>query len=230
MPTLVSYELDGGVATVTMDDGKVNVLSPSMLAEIDAALGKAESDGAIVVLSGRPGIFSAGFDLAVLRGGGPDAVSMLGAGFALAERMLSFPTPIVLACPGHAIAMGFFLLLSADYRIAADGAFKITANEVAIGMTLPRAALEICRQRLTPAAFNRAVLLAEPFDPQAAASLGIVDRVVSADEVASTARQVAEQLTGLDMVAHAGSKERARAEGLRYLRQAIIDDGLASTE
>lgn len=229
MSGTVSYELDGPVAIVTMDDGKVNALSPAMLVELDRAFARAESDGAVVVLSGRPGVFSAGFDLGVLRGGGPDGWSMLGAGFALAERMLSFPTPIVLACPGHAIAMGVFLVLCADYRIAADGPFKLTANEVAIGMTLPRAAIEICRQRLTPAAFNRAVLLAEPFSPHEAMSAGFVDRVVAADDLAATARSVAEQLATLDLAAHAASKARLRLSALQALRRAIEEDGLDTT-
>ncbi len=133
-----------------MDDGKVNVLSIPMLGEINAALDQAESAGAVVVLTGRDGRFSGGFDLAVLRAGGPDALTMLRGGFDLAERLLTFPTPVVVACSGHAIAMAAFLLLSGDYRIGAAGPFKITANEVAIGLPMPMAAIEICRQRLTP--------------------------------------------------------------------------------
>src|SRR6185312_6230463 len=113
--------------------------------------------------AGRAGVFSAGFDLKVLRAGGPNARTMLRAGFELAERMLSFPMPVVIACTGHAVAMGVFLVLSGDYRIGVAGRYKITANEVAIGITLPRAAIEICRQRLTPAHFSRATVPAEVF-------------------------------------------------------------------
>src|SRR5579863_5259475 len=111
----VTYTRRGSVATIAMDDGKVNALSPAMLAELAAAFDQAATDNAVVVLAGRDGIFSAGFDLRVLTGGGPDAVPMLQAGFRLAERMLSFPAPVVIACTGHAIAMGVFLVLSADY-------------------------------------------------------------------------------------------------------------------
>ena len=151
MGALVSYQLDDSVATITMDDGKVNVLSLSMLTELDVAFGRAAADRAVVVLTGREGVFSAGFDLPVLRAGGTEAADLLRAGFDLAARLLAFPTPIVVACSGHAVAMGAFLVLSGDYRIGARGPFKITANEVAIGITMPRAAVEICRQRLTPA-------------------------------------------------------------------------------
>jgi len=220
----VTYTRRGSVATIAMDDGKVNALSPAMLAELAAAFDQAATDNAVVVLAGRDGIFSAGFDLRVLTGGGPDAVPMLQAGFRLAERMLSFPAPVVIACTGHAIAMGVFLVLSADYRVGADGPFRITANEVAIGLTLPRAAIEICRQRLTPAAFTRAVLLAEVFSPADAVGAGFLDRVVAPNDVAATAQATAEQMATLNLGAHDASKQRARAVALEALRHAMADD------
>src|SRR5215472_1534143 len=117
MKSLVRYEFSQSVATVTMDDGKVNVLSVEMLDQLNGALDRALDDDAVVVLTGRDGVFSAGFDLAVLRAGGPAAAQMLLAGFELAERLLQFPRPVVVACSGHAVAMGVFLLLSGDYRI-----------------------------------------------------------------------------------------------------------------
>jgi enoyl-CoA hydratase len=74
MSELATYELDGGIATITMDDGKVNALSPSMLRAIHAAFDQAEQDGAVVVLTGREAFFSAGFDLEVFAGGEADRV------------------------------------------------------------------------------------------------------------------------------------------------------------
>lgn len=224
MTTRVTYELADSIATITMDDGKVNVLSPDMLGEINAALDQAVADRAVVVLTGRDGILSAGFDLKVLSANGPDAVAMLRAGFELSERMLSFPTPVVVACPGHAMAMGVFLLLSGDYRVAAAGPYKIRANEVAIGMTMPRAAVEILRQRLSPAAFTRATLLSETFTPDNAIEAGLVDRVVDAIELMEVAHSTAAELATLDMSAHSASKLRAREETLRALRAGIDAD------
>src|SRR5579859_147204 len=202
MGSLVRYDFDGSVARITMDDGKVNVLSQEMLAELNEALSRAEADAAIVALAGRAGVFSAGFDLKVLRAGGPSARTMLRAGFELAERMLSFPMPVVIACTGHAVAMGVFLVLSGDYRIGVEGRYKITANEVAIGLTLPRAATEICRQRLTPAHFNRATVLAEVFGPDEAVAAGFLDRVVDAAELTGAARSAADQAAQLDLAEH----------------------------
>lgn len=224
MGTLVSYDCKDGIATITMDDGKVNALSVEMLAQLNAALDQAAADQAVVLLSGRDGVFSAGFDLPVLRAGGTQALVMLRAGFETAERLLSFPAPVVVACTGHTIAMGVFLLLSGDYRIGAAGPFRITANEVAIGLTMPRAAVELCRQRLTPAAFNRAVILADVFTPGDAAAAGFVDRVVEPADLAEAARTTAALVAGLDRNAHIGTKLRARHETLHALRAAIDAD------
>jgi enoyl-CoA hydratase/carnithine racemase len=224
MGTLVTYRLADSVATITMDDGKVNALSRPMLTELGAAFDRAAADRAVVVLTGRAGVFSAGFDLPVLRAGGAAAAGLLHAGFELAERMLAFPTPVLVACPGHAVAMGVFLVLSGDYRIGASGPYKLTANEVAIGMTMPLAAVEICRQRLTPACFNRAVLLAEVFKPQDAVAAGFLDRLVPPAELAEAAAAAAAALTTLDLDAHAASKLRARQLTLTALREAIDRD------
>ena len=195
-----------------------------MLAEVNASLDQAHADRAIVVLSGREGMLSAGFDLKVLTAGGPDALGMLRAGFELAERILSFPMPVVIACNGHAVAMGVFLLLSGDYRVGAAGPFRIVANEVAIGLTMPMAAVEICRQRLAPAHFNRAVILAEQYSPEDAVAAGFLDRVVQPSELQDVARSTAVQFGKLNMNAHAASKLRAREQALKAIRSAIESD------
>ena len=220
----VTYQLGNSIATIAMDDGKVNVLSLQMFKELNTALDQAQTDRAVVVLTGREGVFSAGFDLGALRAGGPDAAAMLLSGFELAQRILSFPMPVVIACTGHAIAMGVFLVLSGDYRIGAAGPHKIVANEVAIGLTMPRAAVEICRQRLSPAHFNRAVVLAEPYSPDDAVGAGFLDRVVQASELQDAARSTAAQLAKLDMDAHAATKLRARDHALKAIRTAIEAD------
>jgi enoyl-CoA hydratase len=225
MGTLVTYRLEGSAASITMDDGKANVLSLPMQAELNAALDQAEAENAVVMLSGRDGMFSAGFDLAVLRAGGDDAAAMLHGGFELAVRLLAFPTPVLIECTGHAIAMGVFLLLSGDYRVGADGPYKVVANEVAMGLTMPWAAIEICRQRLTPAHFHRVVSLSELYTPEGAVDAGILDRAVPPTELGDVARGTAETLAALDMRAHAATKLRVRKQALEAIRAAIdVDD------
>jgi enoyl-CoA hydratase len=207
---LVSYALDGGVATIAMDDGKVNALSPAMLGELNAAFDRAEADRAIVVLTGREGVFSAGFDLKVLRGGGPDATGMWQAGFDLARRVLSFPFPVITASSGHAIAMGLFLLESGDYVIGATGSFKFAANEVAIGLEVPPVGLAVLRQRVMPSVFNRMVMLASPVMADDAVAAGLLDQLVAPGALLDTAQSVAKSLTSLDMAAYHGTKLAAR--------------------
>ena len=149
---------------------------------------------------------------------------MVRSGFELAERVLTFPLPVVMASGGHAVAMGLLLLLSGDYRIGADGPYKLTANEVAIGLTMPYAAIEILRQRLAPAYFNRAVTLAESFAPSDAAAGGLVDRVVPPEQLDKAALEAATALRTLDLDAHAVSKLRAREQAVAALRAAIEAD------
>ena len=223
----LSYELREGIATISMDDGKSNVLSLGMFTEINRALDRAEADRAVVVLTGREGVFSAGFDLRVLGAGGTDAYTMVRTGFELGERLLSFPAPVVIACTGHAIAMGAFLLLSGDYRVGAGGPYRIGANEVAIGITMPFFGVEICRQRLAPAHFHRAVINAEIYRPDDAVAAGFLDRVVASSELGDAARAVAGVLAKLDFGVHAATKLRARAHELETIRSAIAADDAA---
>ncbi len=158
MTDLVSYELDGPIATISMDDGKVNAFSIPMLEALHEALDRAERDGAVVVLTGREGYFSAGFDLKTLAGGSELLLEMLTLGATLAERILAFPRPVVCTCTGHAYPAGAFVLLASDMRIGAEGPYRIGLNEVKIGLTVPWFAIELARHRLHPASFDRTVV------------------------------------------------------------------------
>ena len=175
---LLDYQLSDGIATIKLDDGKVNALSLAMQAEIGAAIDRAAADDAAIVLTGRPGMFSAGFDLATIGGGGAAAGEMVIGGFRLAQRLLTHPRPVVVGCTGHAIAMGTFLMFAADYRIGpVDGSYRWIANEVAIGLTMPRAAIEMLRFRLTPGAVDKAVILSHTFGPDDALEQRVLRRV-----------------------------------------------------
>ncbi|MBV9513949.1 MAG: crotonase/enoyl-CoA hydratase family protein [Mycobacteriaceae bacterium] len=217
----VHYAVEDSVATVTMDDGKVNALSPGMQRDINEALDHAELEGiGAVVIAGNNRVFSGGFDLKVLTGGGRPAIEMLAGGFELAARVLAFPKPVVMACTGHSIAMGSFLMLSGDHLIGAPS-HRVQANEVAIGLTMPGPALAILRHRLTPAGFQRAVCLAAEFRGQDALAAGYVDELVESDMVRPRAQEVAKSLTALDARAHRESKLKARAEVLDEIRTTI---------
>jgi enoyl-CoA hydratase len=210
MDGLVEYAISDGVASVTMDDGKVNALSLEMLGAVAGLFDRAEDDGVeAVVLSGREGVFSAGFDLKTEGEGWPP---MLIAGANLAARMLSFPRPVIIACNGHAMAMGGFLLLSADYRVGASGDFNIGLNEVAIGLTMPWFGIEIARHRLTRPYFDRCAVTGVLLGPDEARSAGFLDRVVAAPDLAGSAREAAVALTQVKDPAHAQTKLRVREQ------------------
>lgn len=222
MSETVRYELDGPVAKITMDDGKVNAFSIPMLQAIHVAFDRAEQDGAIVLLSGRENYFSAGFDLKVFAGGEVDrVVEMLKLGARLAERILAFPRPVVAACNGHAVAAGAFPLLAADLRIGTRGRFRIGLNEVKIGLTVPWFAIELARQRLQPAAFSRAVVNATMYGPEDAVAAGFLDRAVEEDKLHAAGLDGAAELAELNVAAHAATKLRARASAIIAVRSAI---------
>ncbi|CAN3127261.1 crotonase/enoyl-CoA hydratase family protein [Mycobacterium sp. smrl_JER01] len=223
MTSTVSYEIADAVATVTLDDGKVNVLGPAMQAAINEALDRAESDEAkAVVLAGNSRVFSGGFDLAVFQSGDADlALGMLAGGFELSLRTLTFPAPVIIAATGPAIAMGSFLLLSADHRVGQPKT-RCQAIEVAIGMTIPISALEIMRMRLTPAAFERGAALAATFTGDEAIAGGWLDEIVAADQVVARAQQVAQEAAAtLNPGAHLATKLKARRPALDAIRAGI---------
>ncbi len=220
----VHYTLTDGVATIQIDDGKRNALSPVVLQEIYAAFDRAEADGAIIILTGRESVFSAGFDLKVMKRGGKAALGMLKSGYGLTARVLGYPYPVIAACNGHSLAMGVFLMLSADYVVGSRGDFKIAANEVAIGMTMPRVAAAMLKHRLHPAASQRAITVAQYFDPESALQAGFLDELVEPGELMQRASIQAESFKALDETAHRISKRRVRGKLIRYIRRSIKYD------
>ena len=213
--------MDRGVATIRIDDGKRNALSPAVLEAIYAAFDRARADQAPVILTGRDDVFSAGFDLNVMKKGGTRALNMLRLGYGLTARVLSYPHPVVVACNGHSLAMGVFLMLSADYVVGSQGEFNVAANEVAIGLPMPRVAAAMLEHRLTPAAYQRAVTLSEYFDPVDALLAGFFDELVDPDTLAERARTLADEFAELPADAHALAKRRIRKGLIRRIRRVI---------
>lgn len=218
MPDLTKYDLSGSVATIALDDGKVNALSTEMSSELSSRFDQAEGDGAVVVLTGRASTFSAGFDLRCEQSQWPE---MMISGAKLAQRMLTFPYPVVIACNGNAIAMGALLLNAADYRIGAEGDFRIGLNEVALGMTLPWFAIELARHRLTRRYFDICSTTGTLLDPGEARAAGFLDRLVPQDGLSREAAEKATELSGIDMGAHLATKMRVREPVLSGLSDGI---------
>jgi enoyl-CoA hydratase/carnithine racemase len=224
MSDLTTYEPGDGIATITMDDGKVNALGIPMLRELHAAFDRAEQDDAIVILTGREGRFCAGFDLNVFSDTPEQLPEMLILGANLCERILAFPRPVITACTGHAIAAGCFIQLPADLRLGVDGPFQIGLNEVKIGLTMPRFVIELARSRLTPSHFDRAVNSAVMYAPADAVGAGFLDHVVSAQELQPAAYQAARELASLDAQAHKTTKLKSRAGVIEAVHAAIENE------
>lgn len=221
MTDAVQYSLHEGIATIRIDDGKRNALSPEILRAIFAAFDRAESDRATVILTGRDEVFSAGFDLNVMKRGGMPAMNMLRLGYSLPARVLAYPYPVITACTGHSFAMGVFLMLASDYVIGSRGDFKIAANEVAIGLKMPRVAAAMLQHRLHPAAYQRAVTLSEYFEVEPAQRAGFFDEVTAVDNLVARAATCARKYSELDMRAHKASKRRIRRTLIRRLRVSV---------
>lgn len=211
----MNYELRNEVAIVSIDDGKANVVGHTFIDELNEALNRAEQDAAgAVILRGREGIFSAGFDLGEFKKGAEAGMSMVSKGMQLLIRLYSFPLPLVVACTGHGIAMGAFIILACDKRIGVRGKFKITLPETAIGMELPAVMMELTASRISPQYITRVVIQSEVFDPDQALEIGFLDEVVEVGALDDKAMAIATQLTQLPGVQYAANKLLARKKTL----------------
>ncbi|MDJ0960573.1 MAG: crotonase/enoyl-CoA hydratase family protein [Acidimicrobiia bacterium] len=216
----------GSTTIVTIDDGKANALSGALITGLTGTIDTAVSDGSTaVVIAGRPGVFSGGFDLGVMRSGDAAAVvNLVADGGDLVRHLFGAPIPIVAACTGHAVAAGALLLLGCDVRVGADGPYRLGLNEVSIGMVLPDWAVTIAAERLPRPAYQRSVFNARLTGPRDAVSVGFLDQVVAPDEVLDVAVEEAETLGSLELGAYRGSVDRFRGPVLGRMAEQIAAD------
>jgi enoyl-CoA hydratase len=219
--------IKNAVAIVRMDDGKANVINLAMIEALHRALDEAEANAKAIVLAGREGRFSGGFDLQALTGSGPEsAMKLLDEGGKLLVRLYGGPVPVVAACAGHAIAMGVFILHACDTRIGAIGPYKIGANETINGMVLPTFALELSRDRLNPLHMTKAVIQAFIYDPEGAVEAGYLDQLAPLDQVEAKAIELAGLLAQLPGHAYHGNKMAIRGATLERMKASIGRHGL----
>jgi len=225
MTSKTSYEVTDGVAVLRLDDGKANAVGHETLAAIEAALDDAEQGAGALVITGREGRFSAGFDLGVI-GEGPEAArDLVATGARTAARLYGAAIPVVAACTGHAIAFGAIMLLSSDVRLGADVEAKIGLIEVSIGMPLPIFAIELARDRLSPRHFTAATALATAYSPRGAAEAGYLDEVVPADELDDAAMQRAQALAArVRRTAFASTRRTARQKTIDLIMSTLDED------
>lgn len=219
MQEALQFSQEGPVALVHLDDGKANALSSERIQALEDALGRAEQEAGALLILGRPGCFSAGFDLKEISKSPESATRLVSQGALLLARILESPLPVVAGCSGHALAMGALLLMAADLRIGASGAFKLGLNETAIRMVLPEFAVLLARERLSRRHLVRSALLAELYAPETARDAGYLDQVEAPDALESTTRAEALRLAELPSGAFAGTKSLLRGPLARAVRE-----------
>ena len=217
-----TIEIQNDIALIRMDDGKANAINFEMVAALNETLDKAEAGAKAIVLAGREGRFSGGFDLKAFASLGPQGVyKLLDAGAELLLRLYGGPLPVVAACTGHAIAMGVFILNACDTRVGASGDYKIGANEAVTGMNLPIFAMELARDRLSPQHLTRAMIQGFIYDPAGAVEAGYLDMLSEPDKVEATALAVAGQLAQLPGKAYAWNKKSIRKGTLDRIKASL---------
>ena len=219
---LATLKKEENISVITLDDGKANVFSTKMSTDINECLDEVSKEDGCIVLTGREGMFSAGFDLKTLQGGDMDQIQeMTTTGFKLLSRIFSFPRPVIAACSGHGIALGTFLLCCCDYRIGIKGDFMLGANEMRTNMVIPPPILELIKFRVAQSHKYRAVLGAEMYTFQNAKEAGLIDEVVDSNILMETAFNKAKDLATMGHPSYSMTKELYIAEPLKKINDGI---------
>ena len=193
-----------------------------MSTDINECLDEVSKEDGCIVLTGREGMFSAGFDLKTLQGGDMDQIQeMTTTGFKLLSRIFSFPRPVIAACSGHGIALGTFLLCCCDYRIGIKGDFMLGANEMRTNMVIPPPILELIKFRVAQSHKYRAVLGAEMYTFENAKEAGLIDEVVDSNILMETAFNKAKDLATMGHPSYSMTKELYIAEPLKKINDGI---------
>lgn len=218
----MDYIVDNNIATLAFDDGKVNAVGPRFLDDINAGLDRALAEQVdAIILRGRKGIFSGGFDLEEFKKSTELGMAMVTRGFDLLLRLYSFPLPLIAACTGHGIAMGAFIIMACDTRIGSQGQFKISLPETAIGMALPPLLLALSADRIAPQHMTRVALQSEVFNPEQAVDAGFIDETVAPELLDVRAMEVAQKLASLPQAQYAENKLSIRARTLQAMENSL---------
>ena len=218
----VSLNISDDIALITMDDGKANAVSNTMLEALEHALNEAEQKAEAVVLAGRPGLFCAGFDLKIMKGGSDEDRAALGdRGGWIVHRLYSFPKPTIAAATGHGIALGALFLLGCDVRVGALGNYHFGLNETAINLPLPIFGLELAEARLARDRMVEAVLQARLYQAKEAVTVGYLDYAVTPDKVIAESTNIARELAAIPSEAYNENKQLMRRRTLSTIATSL---------
>ena len=205
---LATIETKDDIYIITLNDGKAIVFSSQMTQDINNCLDKVSNEKGCLIITGKEGMFSAGFDLKTLQGGDVKLIQeMTLTGFKLLSRIFSFPRPVIAACSGHGIALGTFLLCCCDYRIGIKGDFMLGANEMRTNMVIPPPILELIKFRVAQSHKYRAVLGAEMYSLSDGKNAGLIDEIVEPEDLFRTAMEKAKDLATMGHPSYSLTKE-----------------------
>ena len=204
----------GAIRELRLDRPPVNALSPDLILALKKSIQAAPAEGArALILSGAPGRFSGGLDIPVLLGRDRAAMAELWQDFyGLLGAIAGSTVPIVAAITGHAPAGGTVLALFCDWRVMAEGDYKIGLNEVQVGLPLPPIILAGLRRLVGPRVAERLAVGGELLSSQEAARVGLVDELTPPDKVADRALEWCQRLLALPKEAMTSTRRGARAD------------------
>jgi enoyl-CoA hydratase/carnithine racemase len=207
-------EHDHGIREFRLARPPVNALNPALIATLKQAVERAPTNGATaLILSGAPGLFSAGLDIPALLQLDRDAMrafwrDFFGACAALARS----PIPVVAAVTGHSPAGGAVLAIFCDYRVMARGEYRIGLNEVQVGLTVPDCIQAALRRLVGPHRAERLLVQGAMLDADQALASGMVDELTDIDHVITRTLAWLEALLQLPRQAMLATRAMARAE------------------
>jgi enoyl-CoA hydratase/carnithine racemase len=212
--------LHDGIAEIAMDRAPANALNLDLVARVrDAHAQACTSAARVIILTGRPGMFSAGLDVPELLPQPRPAIEAFWRGFfELTRALATSPVPVVAAISGHAPAGGAVLAIHCDYRIAARGSFKIGLNEVSVGLPVPDCIMLVLEHLVGARIAQRLAMTAQLIPVEQALDCGLVDELAEPDALMDQARQWAARLAALPPVAMNRTRMLARVRLTDLLR------------
>ena len=222
--TGILIERIGQIAVLRIDRPPANAIDLVLAGEFAAALEGIETDGGIsaLVVTGAGSCFSAGLDLKVVPTYDREQQqSMVMQVNRLFGGLYGLSMPTVAAVNGHAIAGGVILTLCCDYRIGAEGDYKLGLAEARVGVPFPVAAMAIVQSELSHSIARKMVLTARNSGPGEAQSMGVLDELQPPDQLLTRAIEVAEEMAGLPHSIYARIKREMRGAALSRIDDAI---------
>ncbi len=209
---MIEVEHKANIAVVKINHPPANAIDASLLTRVEqTAKDQISSDCSAIVLTGEGSIFSAGVDLVQLLKGGTEYIREF---LINLEKMLDTlffcPKPLIAAINGHAIAGGCVIACCADFRLMSAGKFRIGVPELRVGVPFPVIIMELMRAKVNSAYFEEIMLGGATYTPEDALQRGLVDEVVTDEDLLQKAIATAKSLAAIQPEIYSFTKQQIR--------------------